>query len=59
MGGSSQTSLPKFKLFNLLIETNGFFKVSKYKRKIQFDQIWGYQSGGFSLNGAAKFQTSF
>ena len=37
---------PKFKLLNLLSWTKEIFKVSKYKEKIKFDKVWGYQNGG-------------
>ena len=31
------------------------FKVGKYKGKIKFEKIWGYQNGGPSQMGPKKF----
>ena len=36
----------KIQTFQLLSWTHDIFKVSKYKRKIKFDQVLGYQNGG-------------
>ena len=36
---------PKFKLFNLLNWTHEIFKVTKYIKKIKFDQILRYRNG--------------
>ena len=54
MGIFPQTHPPKFELFTLLSEMHKIFKVNKYKGKIKFDKIWGYQNGGSPSNGAEK-----
>ena len=57
MGGSPQTELKKFKLFNNLCQTHEIFRVDKYYKKIKFDKIWGYQSGGLLLKrGRQNFE---
>ena len=43
MGVFPKQDPPKFKLSNLLSWTRDIFKVSKYKEKIKFDQILGFQ----------------
>ena len=45
MGASPKRGPPKFKLFNLISWTHEIFKVTKYKREITFDQIWGSKIG--------------
>ena len=57
MGVFPKPSLPNFKLFNLLSWRHEIFKVTKYKKTIKFDQIWGFQNRieVFS-NEAAKIQ---
>ena len=52
MGVSPKRGPPKFKVFNLLSWTHEIFKVTKYKRKIKFDQILGYQNGRTPPNEA-------
>ena len=52
MRGCSQTGPPKFKLFHLLSRTHEIFKVSKYKGRIKFDKIWGYQNGVLLKQGS-------
>ena len=46
MGVPPKRGPPKFKLINLLSWTHEIFKVSKYKREIKFDQIWGTRMRG-------------
>ena len=51
---------PNFKIFNHSRQTHEIFKVGKYAKKINFDEIWGYQNEGSPSNGATKnlnFQT--
>ena len=56
MGIFPKRDPPKFKLFNLLSWTREIFKVSKYKEKIKFDQILGFENGRSPPNEAAKIQ---
>ena len=56
MGVSPKQGPPKFKLFKLLSWTHEIFKVSKYARKVKFDQIFGYQTGRSPPNEAAEIQ---
>ena len=50
---------PKFKLFNLLSWTHEIFKVTKYKRKIKFDQILGYQNWRSPQTKQPKFKSFY
>ena len=55
MGGfPPQMNPPKFKLFTFYARCMKIFRVNKYKEKIKFDKIWGYQNGGSPSNGAKK-----
>ena len=56
MGVSPQRGPPKFKVFNLLSWTQEIFMVTKYKRKIKFDQILGYQNGRSPQMRPSKIQ---
>ena len=38
------------------LKLHEIFKVSKYKRKIKIDKIWGYQNGGCPQTGSKKFK---
>ena len=49
MGSPPKRTLSKFKVFNFLSWKQGVFVVSKYKRKIKFDQSLGYRNGSFPL----------
>ena len=46
MWGSPLTGPLKFKPFHLQSKTNEIFKVGKYKGKMKFEKIWGYQNEG-------------
>ena len=54
MGGFSKRDPPKFKLLEILSRTHEIFKLSKYKAKIKFDKIWGYQIGVLPKYGHQK-----
>ena len=58
MGGPLETGLTKFKLFNHSRETHEIFRVIKYKKKIKFDKIWGYQNGVYSQTGLQNFEAA-
>ena len=47
IGSLPKRGPPKFKIFNLLSWKHGVFKVSKFKRKIKFDQSLGIPNRGF------------
>ena len=48
----------KIQTFQPLMQNTWNFRQSKYYKKIKFDKIWGYQSGGFPLQtGPPKFWT--